>query len=98
MGGLYRELKRGAGTRAQCHLVFLPSPDRKTIATTPHRARIRAVFGAFGESATCHQIEDAFEFLLLLLSSGGGQNPGIAIEHDIAGISETQLPRIDFGA
>jgi Rod binding domain-containing protein len=30
----------GAGTRAQCHLVFLPSPDREPIASTPHLAGI----------------------------------------------------------
>jgi hypothetical protein len=35
---------------------------------------------------------------LLLLRGAGSQGLGIAIEHDIAGVGEAQLPGIDLGA
>src|ERR1022692_2902038 len=87
-----------ARTSAQCHLVSLPSPDGKTIAAAPHLARIRTAFGALGEPASAHQVDDGFQLLLFLFGPMGGQNLGISVEHDVAGIGEAQLSSIDFGA
>src|ERR1022692_5260185 len=87
-----------ARTSAQCHLVFLPSSDGKAIATSPHLSRIRAAFGALGKPALGHQVDDVFQLLLFLFGPTGGQNLGISVEHDVAGIGEAQLSSIDFGA
>src|SRR5260370_23224277 len=66
--------ERGAGTRAKCHLVFLPSPDGKAIAAAPHFTRIGAPFGALGQTASRHQVDDPIEFLPFPFGSTGGQD------------------------
>src|SRR5580700_5753028 len=83
---------RGAGTCAQCHLVF-SFPEWETRLPSPEQSRVGLAF-SLRQPALCSNFEHSRELALKFLLSGGTREFVPSAVHDIEDHREAQLARV----